>query len=173
MNTTEAKKLIGKGIETTPSKSAWADLGCGNGTFTKALAELLGTGSKIFAIDQTQVHDFPISNKVAIQFLKLNFERDDFPFSKIDGILMANSLHCIKDKSSLLQKLKSHLRENGRLIIIEYDTEASNTWVPFPIPFLKLKELLIQAGFKSIEKIRERDSIYRSQKMYASLSELV
>lgn len=171
MSIAEAKQLIENGISPANKKSAWADLGCGNGTFTNALAELLKTGSTIFAIDQTATDNFPTSDKVEIRFQKLNFEKDELPFTKIDGILMANSLHYIKDESALLQKLKSHLHENGRLIIIEYDTEASNHWVPYPIPFQKLKKALTQAGFKYIQKISERQSIYRREKMYACLSE--
>lgn len=171
MTTSDARKLIEKGINSTQEKSVWADLGCGNGTFTKALAELIGEGSTIYAIDQTQAEHFPTSDKTEIKFLKADFEKDALSFSKIDGILMANSLHYIKGKRSLLQKLKQHLHETGQLIIIEYDTEASNAWVPYPIPFQNLKEMLEQAGFKHIQKIGERQSIYRREKMYACVSE--
>jgi trans-aconitate methyltransferase len=38
----------------TPAPSTWADLGCGDGTFTRALAERLAQGSTIHAVDRNR-----------------------------------------------------------------------------------------------------------------------
>ena len=49
MNTAEAVDLIRGAIP--PRTGTWADMGAGDGTFTRALVELLGPESRIFAVD--------------------------------------------------------------------------------------------------------------------------
>ena len=95
----------------TPTR--WADLGCGSGTFTLALAELLPPGSTIEAIDlrpgikpQTTAGGVTIIPRVA------DFVADDLALNGLDGILMANSLHYVRDKPALLQKLRAYYRGN-------------------------------------------------------------
>ncbi|HOX84170.1 MAG TPA: hypothetical protein PLS08_14165, partial [Chryseolinea sp.] len=90
-----------------------------------------------------------------------------FPFSILDGIMMANSFHYIKDKPLLIEKLSRHLGSEGKLIIVEYDTDRANQCVPYPLPFNQLDVLFNQQGFNSIEKIGEYNSVYNSNKMYA------
>jgi precorrin-6B methylase 2 len=50
VNATEAVELIAAAI---PGRGGtWADLGAGDGTFTRALARLLGPNSRIYAVDR-------------------------------------------------------------------------------------------------------------------------
>lgn len=168
MKTTEAIELIESGLQSKITNATWADLGCGNGTFTKALAILLGDGSKIYAVDKEKQQiksDKP--NSAAIEFIKLNFITDLLPFSNLDGILMANALHYVKDKLTFIQDVTKHLKDDGQLIIVEYDTEKQNPWVPYPISFDNLAKTFSAGGFNHIKKIGERNSIYGSNKMYA------
>lgn len=51
MKRQEAVNLIEKAIQYSDKPQIWADLGCGDGTFTHALAHLLPNGSHIYAID--------------------------------------------------------------------------------------------------------------------------
>ena len=73
---------------------------------------------------------------------------------------MANSLHYIKDKERLLTKLAGALKTNGRFLIIEYDTEASNQWVPYPITWNKLQTALLKIGFTNVLKLSQRKSTF-------------
>jgi ubiquinone/menaquinone biosynthesis C-methylase UbiE len=173
MNLTEAIHLIRPAFVGNMSRQTWADLGCGSGLFTKALATLLGRDSNIYAVDH---EDQLIDSKrdiAAIEFMKLNFIDDALPFAALDGILMANSLHYVKDKISFIRKLVHHLAPDGRFIIVEYDTTRANTWVPYPIAFDQLAAVFTELGFRKIQRIGERRSIYRSGKMYACLVERV
>ena len=160
MKQTDAIALIQNGI-TTDRAQHWADLGCGNGTFTHALNSILPAGSHITAVDK-QTQNLP-------DFIKANFEKDDLPLSGLDGILMANCLHYVKDKIKLIQKLETYFADIPKFLIVEYDTNNSNPWVPYPIPFLQLQKLLQELGYNDITKLAERPSVYRSSKIYAAL----
>ncbi len=93
------------------------------------------------------------------------------PFSskELDGILMANSFHYVKDKSRLIERLQSFLKSDGMFLIVEYDTGKANRWVPYPLSFENLTLLFENNGFSLIEKVGERSSIFGPQKMYASV----
>jgi ubiquinone/menaquinone biosynthesis C-methylase UbiE len=172
MEIVEAIDLIKPGIPNEASNTIWADLGCGRGTFTKALAALLGDEGKIFAVDKT-AQQFDTANKrKQIEFVKLDFLRDQLPFFNLDGILMANALHYVKDKTHFITNLKSHLKPRGQLIVVEYDTERPNEWVPYPISYKKLADTSSTIGLSNVKKIGERNSIYRSGKMYACVVKL-
>ncbi len=165
MEIKDAIHLIELALPEKIHQSQWGDLGCGSGTFTIALSHLLGKASKIYAVDkQSQTIYSPTD--VGIEFVKADFSNDTLPISNLDGILMANALHYVKDKSAFVEKIKNYLKVNGQLIIVEYDTEHANQWVPYPIPFHQLKSLFAEHGFNKIQKTGEYNSVYNSNKMY-------
>ena len=54
MKLEEAVRLIGYEFVFIPQKHVWADLGCGSGAFTKALAVILPGNSVIYAVDKVK-----------------------------------------------------------------------------------------------------------------------
>ena len=168
MKVADAIALIKPAFTHKIQGSIWADLGCGTGTFTAALASLLGVGSKIYAIDRdSQRVKSPTESDTEIEFIKLNFVDDTLPVRNLDGILMANSLHFVKDKSEFIERIKSHLKVDGRMIVVEYERNKSTPWVPYPMALNNLVKIFSACGFSRIEKISEKDSIYGPEKMYA------
>jgi ubiquinone/menaquinone biosynthesis C-methylase UbiE len=159
----EAQDLIASPLISKEPRQQWADLGCGDGLFSKALLTMLPDGSIVHAIDQTR-QSFSDPN---IKFQKLNFEKDELVLPLLNGILMANSLHFIKDKIFLLRKLKNNLLPGGSFILIEYDLSVANRWVPYPLNYIAAIGLFKEAGFGSIEKITERKSVFNSTTMYS------
>ena len=166
MSNQEASELIHLAFK-PGEKSIWADLGCGAGVFTIALAGLLEAGSKIYAVDKSKQKIESLNKDVLIEFIQSDFEKEPVVLNNLDGIMMANSLHYIKNQLHFIEKIKATLKQNGKVILVEYDTEQSNQWVPYPVSLTKASQLFKAGGFKDVTKIGARQSIYRSDKMYA------
>lgn len=166
MEISESQSLIKDGVPSL-AKSMWADLGCGSGVFTYALAGLLQPASKVVAVDRSLQRLDAQYNGCEIEFIKSDIEHDPFPFGTMDGILLANALHYVKDQKLFIQKLKRSLTPGGTIILVEYDTEKSNPWVPYPVSFSKAKTIFAENGFEKIAKTGERQSVYRSEFIYA------
>jgi len=143
MQRDEAINLLKSGISTKEIQH-WADLGCGSGTFTIALAELLAPGSEIDAVDIKRQALPKTHNGVAIHFEQFNFEREQLPYPEPDGILMANSLHYIKDKSRLIRRLAA-----PKFIVVEYEHRKANPWVPYPVNSAALNDIFSTLGYQT------------------------
>ncbi|MFN8411468.1 MAG: class I SAM-dependent methyltransferase [Anaerolineales bacterium] len=133
---------------------AWADFGAGSGAFTLALRELIGSTATIYAVDKDRsslgelerahLDRFKLNSNLLL--LPNDFSRPlDIPL--LDGIVMANSLHFFKDKVKVLKHVRSYLKPNGMLLLVEYNVDSGNPWVPYPFSFDTLRGLTIQGGF--------------------------
>jgi SAM-dependent methyltransferase len=160
----DAIKLINSDRLDGSRQQQWADIGCGNGIFSKALLSLLPKGSIIYAIDRQ-----PASFKEeGIKFIQQDFEKDPLSLPPLDGLIMANALHFVKNKPAFLQNIRKHLLPGGIFILVEYDTDAANKYVPWPISCGSAATLFKQAGFEQFEKINEHPSVYHRANMYAA-----
>ena len=170
MNLNEAVGLLSPQQEWPEQATRWADLGCGSGLFTYALAQFLPDGSATCAADKAMPALKPLANpnKVNIEPVRLDFIREDWPFRDLDGILMANSLHYVADKPGFIQKLQSCLKPAHQLILVEYDTEVGNPWVPYPVSFNRLSDLMIPAGYEAVRKLAERPSVFGPRMIYSA-----
>jgi 2-polyprenyl-3-methyl-5-hydroxy-6-metoxy-1,4-benzoquinol methylase len=113
MTLQEAIALIQNEHVISNAKKNWADLGCGSGLFTHALANLSNEESIVYAIDKNISSFKKISSfkSATIKPVELNFENATLPSHNLDGIMMANSLHFVKDKKSFLEKVKGCLHK--------------------------------------------------------------
>jgi SAM-dependent methyltransferase len=153
-----------------PAPQSWYDLGCGSGTFTLALAGLLAAGSTICAVDREKrpLDAIPDSYEgTSIRKLPANFLDATFALPALDGILMANSLHFVKEQASLLTKIS---RSAKRLLFVEYDGGSRSIWRPYPLPFNKLRLLTLESGFVSFVRLAERPSRFGGT-LYSALAE--
>ena len=150
----------------------WADLGCGTGTFTVALAGLLSPGSTIHAMDRvgSVLQRIPPELRgVSITTHRGDFTNHTWPFANLDGILMANSLHYVDSQAAFIQSCERRMTVPRRFLIVEYDTDESSRWVPQPVSLKKLSLLFTDAGYSSITMLRSRPSVYRRAALYAAL----
>jgi SAM-dependent methyltransferase len=158
----------------TPAPSTWADLGCGDGTFTLALAERLAPRSTVHAVDRDAralERVPPLAGAVRIETYVSDFTRA-WPFALVlDGILMANSLHFVESQREFLSRCGAALAPPGRFLIVEYDTDTANPWVPHPVSLASLSRLAGEVGFRRVQKLGSRRSRYQRAPMYAALCE--
>jgi trans-aconitate methyltransferase len=155
MKLAEAQELIKPGLD-QDQITKWMDLGCGSGLFTHALASLLVPGSYILAIDKMPYSMAFDHSDVMIDFMQADMESLNVK-NKVDGILMANALHYIPHHLDFLSRCKTHLKVAGKMIIVEYDTNRSNPWVPFPVPYEQLRTIAIQIGV-GVKRLKEQPS---------------
>ena len=133
---------------------AWADLGAGSGAFTLALRDLLGPSVEIYAVDRDRNRLNTLKQAYHSRYgsvENLHLIRGDFTdvinVPLLDGILMANSLHFFKNKEKVLNHVGSFLKPGGTLLLVEYNVDWGNPWVPHPLSFDTFCSLAPQAGF--------------------------
>ena len=170
MRLTDAVAMLQPADLAGPVPQHWADLGCGHGTFTLALAELLPKGSTIDAADRDAAALARLRTAhhgVAIRPWHTDFLDVPWPFGGLDGAVLANALHYVADPLSLLRRASSHFKQPHRLLIVEYDTRVAGPWVPFPLDRQSLEQLATAAGYHEPELLATRRSIYNRAPLYA------
>jgi ubiquinone/menaquinone biosynthesis C-methylase UbiE len=147
----------------------WADFGAGTGTFTLALAEMLGAGSTVYAVDDDAnairvLRAVSPSNEVRIVPVKADFslplETSTLGGALLDGILFANSLHFVGDAVGALTSLAKMVCADGRVVVVEYDRRGASRWVPHPIPAAQWPGLAAAAGLVEATITARRPSQY-------------
>jgi ubiquinone/menaquinone biosynthesis C-methylase UbiE len=153
----------------------WADLGAGSGAFTLALADLIGPHGIIHAIDRDRsaLAELRSASLSTVPQAELRVRAADFTrrldLSDLDGIVMANSLHFVDDKAAVLGLVRGYLKRGGRLLLVEYDSDRGNTWVPHPMSFETWREVAAEAGFAETRKLATVPSRFL-HRIYSALS---
>jgi len=139
----------------------WADIGAGEGAFTLALADLLGPGGRIVAVDRdggalrqnerAVRARFP-ATRLTVLVADLSGPLD---LPELDGIVSANSLHYVpRDRQvEVVRALAAHIRPGGRFVVVEYDADRGNPWVPHPFSYRSWERLAVAAGLVDTHRI--------------------
>ncbi len=173
MNHADHVSLLSKGIP--HFGGTWADLGAGSGAFTLALAELIGANGTIYAVDQSGSDLQRLKHSLNRQFPRIHLKSiqadftNDIGLPSLDGIVMANSLHFLAGKHAFLLKMRGWLKDNGRFLLVEYNVDQGNRWVPYPISFSTWRQLAKQVGFQHTELLATRPSRFLGE-IYAAAS---
>jgi len=146
-----------------PSPAAvWADFGAGTGAFTLALADLLGPGAQVIAIDRD--HGALEQNARAVRAafpgtqlttLVADFRHPLPDLPALDGLVAANSIHFVarSEQAAVIASLVARLKPGGTFIVVEYDSDSGNHWVPNPFSARAWPRLAEQAGLNDGREI--------------------
>ena len=140
---------------------SWADIGAGEGAFTLALADLLGAGGRIVAVDRDRGALARNAQVVRERFPGVDLATRTADVTRpldlpgLDGLIAANSLHFVaRDRQlEVVRALATHLRSGGTFVVVEYDTDHGNPWVPHPFRYESWVELAKAAGLADARRI--------------------
>jgi len=153
--------LLRAGLDGIATGERWADVGAGSGAFTLALADLLGPGATVVALDRDARAIAMNAQAMAARFPGVEFETrvcdltDPPDLGPLDGIVAANSLHFVpRDRQvDVVRRLAAFVRPGGRFLVVEYDADRGNPWVPHPFNFERWRRLAADAGLRDTERI--------------------
>ncbi len=137
----------------------WADFGAGSGAFTLAIRDLAGPAADIYAIDRDRSALESLRDAMRRRFPETYLYlldgdiRHPPELPSLDGIVAANSLHYVdrKQQAPTLLLWSTLLKPGGRIVLVEYDSNNPNQWVPYPISFSRLGTLTRDAGLPAPE----------------------
>jgi ubiquinone/menaquinone biosynthesis C-methylase UbiE len=152
-------RLLRPGI---PSQGGtWADLGAGTGAFSLALADLLGPEATIHLVDRDGRALATNRERLAQRFPSAHVTThvadftDGLPLEPgtLDGLVMANSLHFVRDKPAPLRRIITSIRPGGRFILVEYGSDQGNPWVPWPLSYRSWERLAAEVGLAATRQL--------------------
>lgn len=167
-----------------PPGGTWADFGAGDGAFTLALRELIGPDAIIYAVDRDGAALRRLKKSHLARFgstprhaqgdaenliLLPNDFSHPLDLPPLDGIVMANSLHYFRDKEMILRHVRGFLKPNGILLLVEYNVDEGNLWVPYPLSFETFRTLAPQAGFGEPRLLAKAPSSFLNE-FYSALA---
>ena len=145
----------------TTAGGTWADIGAGHGAFTLALADLLGPGGSIIAVDRDAGALAANARAVAARFPATRLTtlvadmRGPLELPALDGLIAANSLHFVEraEQPAAIARLASHLRPGAPFVVVEYDADRGNPWVPHPFAASSWPALAASAGLVGAREV--------------------
>ncbi len=173
MNHTDHVNLIHAAIP--KSGGVWADFGAGGGAFTLALADCIGGSGTIYAIDQDSSALRQNQQSLKTQFPKIESHYLTADFTKpvnlppLDGLVAANTIHFHRHKEPILRQMMSYLKPGGRFIVVEYNIDRGNQWVPYPFTYSGWEALAASVGLTNTRQLAMRPSRFL-QEIYSAVS---
>jgi ubiquinone/menaquinone biosynthesis C-methylase UbiE len=170
-------RLIRDGVEGAGRR--WLELGAGRGAFTLALAQLLGPGAEIVSVDRDAADLRRLAETLAERFPATRLAtvtadfRDRLALGEeaFDGVLAANSLHFVRDPARVINAVRPLLRPGARVVVVEYDSDSGNPWVPHPFSYGTWEAMATLTGLANTRLVGRVPSRFLGA-IYAAASEV-
>ncbi len=115
-----------------PLDARVADIGAGTGLYSLMFAEAVGDGGAVYAVDieprflkliSQRAADLDLKNVVSV----LGRDADiTLPDNSVDVAFIADTYHYFADRSAIMKTVRDALSEGGRLIVLDYNLDATN-----------------------------------------------
>jgi len=132
-----------------------ADLGSGSGYFTLRLAQAVGPGGRVFAVDVDEEMNEYLRQRLAqagvsnVEVIRGRFEDPLLPDGGVDLVLTVDTYHHIQDRPSYFRNLRRDLAPGGRVAVIDYDGRKGwfVRWMGHTTPREVLLREMQEAGY--------------------------
>jgi hypothetical protein len=104
----------------------------------------------------------------AICTISADFTKPIAKLPELDGLLVANALHFVRNQSAVIAQLASYLKNGGSFVVVEYAVKLPRGFIPNPLPYEKFERLATETGLVNIHQIGSRTSPTNSMTMYAA-----
>ncbi|OGE82353.1 MAG: hypothetical protein A3B10_02640 [Candidatus Doudnabacteria bacterium RIFCSPLOWO2_01_FULL_44_21] len=126
------KTLFAAGLT---SGQTLADLGAGSGFYVMAAGKIVGERGSVFAVDilESALDHIAAEARVKglrnVKMIRCDLEQasscSGIPTGSLDYVLLANTLHQIKNRKGLLTEVYRLLKTGGKLIALEWNDQPS------------------------------------------------
>ena len=157
--------------------AAWADLGAGEGLFSRALSTLLGERAVVYALDRDGAALGALAGADGVHARRVDFTDTAavgaLALPPLDGVLLANALHFVRDDAQhrVLADWAARLTLSARVVVVEYEHRRASRWVPYPVASTRLAELT-PAALSPFAVVSRRDSRFGGE-MYVAVARRV
>jgi ubiquinone/menaquinone biosynthesis C-methylase UbiE len=143
-----------------------ADFGCGSGYFSIALAQLLGSDGKVFALDVMKQSLESVESRAKLMSLqnvivqRVNLEKENgskLESESLDLVIIKDMLFQNQDKKNILAEAARVLKSRGKVLIVEWKKETMGVG---PDASLRVSE-------KDLQKVAEKAGLALDKKIEA------
>jgi ubiquinone/menaquinone biosynthesis C-methylase UbiE len=136
------------------------DMGCGNGFYTLKLAELVGDGGQVLAVDiqPEMLHLLEEQTKEAgrtnVKPILGSVIDPQLPPGKVDLILCVDVYHEFSHPEQMLAAMRTALRPDGRLVLVEFRAEDAKVPIK-PLHKMSKEQILKELpsnGYKLVDQ---------------------
>ena len=170
------RELLGivRALPLTPEMRV-LDLACGDGFYTRRIADRLGAGGCVTGVDlnraylsEAKLATARQTGPATIEWVAASFDRLPFPDDTFDFVWCAQSLYSLPEPVAVLERLARVLRPGGIVAVLENDT-LHQVFLPWPVSLelpLRAAELLALS-----EKTNNPSKYYVGRRLLAVFDE--
>lgn len=129
-----------------------ADVGCGNGVFALAAADIVGVQGKVWAVDISEVMLDKLRAKQPPQWLEIARSEENslpIPNAAVDFVLLVTVLHETTQPGTFLKEVVRIMRPGATLLVIDWEKQTEEKGPPESerLSDQEVKKLLHQCDF--------------------------
>ncbi|MEY4528471.1 MAG: SAM-dependent methyltransferase [Nitrospirota bacterium] len=142
---------------------AIADLGSGSGYFTRRFIEAVTETGMVYAVDvepemlayakESVIH---MHTAYTAEFILAQPDNPKLPFAAVDLLFVCNTIHHLENRSKYFSDLKSSLKPDARIAIIDFYPDERSGDLGFPKHHLVPRDTIVQemaaAGYQLIRE---------------------